>query len=445
VDTPGFKLLKIQAPATTSQGHGCIAMHQGFTASRPDSRQWLGIHQFAKYKLPSRWLKFHRHPPLASTTRTKPLTSGLNAFVHECSANMRFILIGILLCSPLLAESPDQWYLDGERWVTERRAPLEPMQPARNIILFVDDGMSLSTVAAARILQGQQRGESGEENLLFFENFPRTAFAKTYNTNQQTPDSAGTMTAMATGVKTWAGVLGIGQQPRRGSCASARGHELVSILELAALADMRTGIVTTTRITHATPAALYAKTSERNWESDRGVPQSAADAGCRDIARQLMEFDIGRGINVILGGRQAFMRQDQADPEYPHRSGLRMDGRDLVGEWRGQYPDGHYVWNEGQFDAVATSRTDYLLGLFEPSHMHYEFDRGRDTGGEPSLARMTRKAIKILERGENGYLLMVEAGRIDHAHHAGNAWRALTDTLALDSAVRLAYRDDRPC
>jgi alkaline phosphatase len=349
------------------------------------------------------------------------------------------VFLSVFLAGSLTAaESPERWYQDGERRVAERRAQLDP-PPARNVILFIGDGMNLATVNAARILQGQLAGGPGEDNLLSFERFEYSALAKTYNTNQQTPDSAGTMTAIATGVKTRSGVLGLDQRASRGSCSSARGTELLSILELAAIAGMRTGIVTTTRITHATPAALYAKASDRDWESDRGLSPTAAAGGCRDIARQLVESPHGAGINVILGGgRQTFMRSDQVDPEYPGRNGLRMDGRDLIQEWRRRHPGSRYVWNKEQFDAVSSAGNDYLLGLFEPSHMRYDVDREQDAAGEPSLERMTRKAIKILERGENGYLLVVEAGRIDHAHHAGNAWRALTDTLALDAAVRRA-------
>jgi alkaline phosphatase len=79
-----------------------------------------------------------------------------------------------------------------------------------------------------------------------------------------------------------------------------------------------------------------------------------------------------------------------------------------------------------------------VLGLFEPDHMRYEADRGKDKAGEPSLAEMTRAAINMLRGNRRGYVLLVEGGRIDHAHHDGNARRALEDTVALDEAVRTA-------
>ena len=336
-------------------------------------------------------------------------------------------------------ESPEAWYRDGGQLIEQRRAAREAIKPARNVILFVGDGMSLATVAAARILEGQLRGEAGEENSLVFETFPNLALAKTYNTNQQTPDSAGTMTAMTTGVKSFAGAIAVDQRAQRGNCASIAGSERVTLLDLAALADLGTGLVTTTRITHATPAALYARSPDRSWETDSGLPPTARDAGCHDIARQLIEYDRGRGLDIALGGgRRAFLPNQTDDPEYPELRGHRSDGRDLTAEWQERHPDGHYVWNESQFKSIPADSDGPVLGLFDPSHMQYEHDRSDDEGGEPSLADMTRLAIERLARNEQGFFLMVEGGRIDHAHHANNAWRGLTDTIAFARAVETA-------
>jgi alkaline phosphatase len=96
------------------------------------------------------------------------------------------------------------------------------------------------------------------------------------------------------------------------------------------------------------------------------------------------------------------------------------------------------VWNSAGFDAIDPAVTDRLMGLFDPSHMKFEYDRPGDVGGEPSLAEMTSKALDILSRNSRGFFLMVEGGRIDHAHHEGNAYRALTDTIAFAEAVQVA-------
>ncbi|NBD95255.1 MAG: alkaline phosphatase [Gammaproteobacteria bacterium] len=335
-------------------------------------------------------------------------------------------------------ESPAQWYRDGQTLVAERRAALSEPGEARNVILFVGDGMSLATVAATRILEGQLRGESGEENMLHFERFRHTGLAKTYNTNRQTPDSAGTMTAMATGVKSYAGAISVDARATRGDCASMAGSERVSLLDLAELGGLETGIVTTTRITHATPATLYSRSVDRGWETDRGIPPSQRDAGCRDIARQLIEYGPGTIDVVFGGGRRAFLPADETDPEDPDQRGHRGDGRNLIAEWQAMHDDGRYVWNREGFDALPGGLEGPVLGLFAPSHMNYEHDRPEDVAGEPSLAEMTAKTIELLDDAPNGYFMLIEGGRIDHAHHANNAWRALTDAIAFAEAVERA-------
>ena len=124
---------------------------------------------------------------------------------------------------------------------------------AKNVILFVGDGMGISTVTAARILEGQLRGESGEENQLSFDRFPDVALIKVYNTNQQTPDSSGTMTAIVTGEKTRAGVVSVDASVDRGDFSRANAHRLETIVEIAEDRGLSTGLVTTTSVTHATP------------------------------------------------------------------------------------------------------------------------------------------------------------------------------------------------
>lgn len=331
-------------------------------------------------------------------------------------------------------ETPAWWFRNGAAEAANRGA----MQgKAKNVIVFLGDGMSVTTVAAARILEGQRRGQPGEENRLAFEGFPDTAFSRTYNTDSQTPDSAGTMSAIATGVKTRMGVLSVGQAPKRGDCAGARNSPMLTLWELAASTGMATGVVTTTRVTHATPGATFSHSADRNWEADSEMPEAAKEAGCIDIARQMVESPYGHGLDVLMGGgREYFMPATQRDPEYDDKVGQRLDERDLIAEWKTRHPGGSYVWNAKQLASAPTDGA--LLALFEPDHMQYEHDRPKDAAGEPSLAGMTRAAIERLKKNRNGFVLLVEGGRIDHAHHAGNAYRALTDTIAFSDAVRAA-------
>ena len=316
---------------------------------------------------------------------------------------------------------------------------------ARNIILFIGDGMGISTITAARILEGQQNGNSGEENTLSWESFPHTALIKVYNSNQQTPDSAGTMSAIMTGHKTKAYTFGYDQDVVRGDHTSVEDYEgnsrkVTTLLERFEKEGKSTGIVTTARITHATPAACYAHSPERNWEHDADMKskhKNAYEAGFKDIARQLIEFPHGDGLEVALGGgRGAFIPETSPDHEDPTNSGKRLDGRNLINEWLLQ-PQSSFVYDHAGLDAVDTNQTSKLLGLFEPAHMQYEIDRAKPIyPDEPSLEQMSIKALEVLRKNEKGFFLMIEAGRIDHAHHAGNAHRALMETIRLSDAVR---------
>ena len=330
-------------------------------------------------------------------------------------------------------ETPQWWYRSGAARAAANGAMAGR---ARNVIVFLGDGMSLTTVAAARVLEGQRAGGPGEENLLAWERFPHTALSKTYNTDSQTPDSAGTMTAIATGVKSHMGAIGVSAGPRD-DCAGSLGRQLVSWLRLADDAGLSTGIVTTARLTHATPAATYAHAPDRNWENDTDLPAQAVADGCRDIARQLLDFPAGRGPRVLLGGgRGEFLPTSVRDPEYADKVGQRLDGRDLVAEWTTRNPGSAFVWNAGQLRAAREA--DAVLGLFEYDHMQYEHDRDRSQAGDPDIEEMTRFAIERLSRDPRGYVLLVEGGRIDHANHEGNAYRALDETVAMSRAVRAA-------
>ena len=328
----------------------------------------------------------------------------------------------------------NKWYHAGEAKIKALESQTTFPKKAKNVIFFVGDGMSLTTITSARIYQGQQQGQAGEDNLLSFEKFPYTAISKTYNTNLQTPDSAGTMTAMITGVKTKAGAISVDEYIDIGVCGDKK-HHIPSLLTQAEISGMNTGIVTTTRLTHATPAATYAHSESRLWEADSDMPQSAA--GCKDIAAQLIDYPHGDGLEIAMGGgRRNFLPDTTQDPEYSvTKKGDRTDNRDLTQDWLNKYPNSAYVWNFEQLKSIDLSATDHLLGLFEPSHMQYELDRHEDKAGEPSLVDMTRIAIDMLQKKEQPYLLMVEGGRIDHSHHAGIAKSALNETVKLSDAV----------
>lgn len=339
-------------------------------------------------------------------------------------------------------ESAETWRRDG--WNAIERAKREKIRngKAKNVILFIGDGMGVSTITAARIFEGQQRGESGEENRLSFEEFPYTALSKTYSANQQTSDSAPTMSAIITGIKTDEGVLSVNQNIVHGDYRTVDGNKTKTLIEMSEESGKSTGVVTTTRLTHATPAACYAHTADRDWESDKDIfdrNKDAYEAKFPDIARQLIEFPYGDGLEVAMGGgRQKFTPKGMPDPVVAGKQGERLDGRDLTKEWVGKNPSSKYIWNKEMLASVDPKTTKHLLGLFDPTHLEFDKDRTTKNLDEPSLTDMTTKAIDILSQNKKGFFLMVEGGRIDQAHHLGNAYRALQDAVELSNAVRAA-------
>ncbi|MEM6585674.1 MAG: alkaline phosphatase [Pseudomonadota bacterium] len=308
--------------------------------------------------------------------------------------------------------------------------PVAAPTKAKNVILFIGDGMGISTITAARIYEGQKRGQPGEENLLSFENFGNVALVKTYNTNAQVPDSAGTATAMHSGQKTNIGLIGVGPETIRGQCASALANPLPLLGEEVKAKGKALGIVSTARITHATPASVYARSADRNWEADRALRENQKGKGCTDIATQLIQADWDLALG---GGSVAFFGADKG-------GGRSVDDANLPAQWTAR-TGGTYVVDRPGLEAAAMDRP--VLGLFTPSHMTYTAER-EEGSAEPTLTDLTAQAIARLGQDPDGYYLMVEAGRIDHAHHWGRAGVALEETVELSRAVQYAVENTNP-
>ncbi|NWU51054.1 PPBI phosphatase, partial [Dromas ardeola] len=330
-------------------------------------------------------------------------------------------------------------------WNNQAAAAIEAsynIQPriskAKNLILFLGDGFGIPTITATRILKGQELGKLGPETPLALDAFPYVALSKTYNVDRQVPDSAGTATAYLCGVKGNYQTIGLSAAARHSQCNTTKGNEVISVLERARKEGKAVGIVTTTRVQHASPSGTYAHVVNRNWYVDASMPLDALREGCKDIAWQLVH---NVDINVILGGGRKYMTpKGTPDPEYPtHDSakGLREDGNNLIDMWLKARTGARYVWNRtGMLAAAADPNVNYLMGLFEPTDMKY--NRLRDTTLDPSLTEMVEAAITILNRNPNGFYLFVEGGRIDHGHHDGEAHKALTEAVEFDWAIERA-------
>ncbi|XP_038196958.1 alkaline phosphatase, germ cell type-like [Arvicola amphibius] len=336
---------------------------------------------------------------------------------------------------PVEEENPAFWNKKAAK-ALDAAKNLQPIQTsAKNLILFLGDGMGVSTVTATRILKGQLENHLGPETLLAMDRFPYTALSKTYNTDVQVPDSAGTATAILCGVKTNFKVIGLSATAQFDQCNTTRGNEVISVMHRAKKAGKSVGVVTTTSVQHASPAGTYAHTVNRGWYSDAEMSASALQEGCKDISAQLIS---NMDIDVILGGGRKFMfPKGTPDQEYPTnkgQAGTRLDGRNLVQEWLAKHQGARYVWNHTELiQASLDPSVTRLMGLFEPEHMKY--DIYRDPTQDPSLVEMTEVAVRMLSRNPRGFFLFVEGGRIDHGHHEGRAYRALTEAVMFDSAI----------
>lgn len=316
--------------------------------------------------------------------------------------------------------------------------PANAAGEAKNVIFFLGDGMGPVTVTAARIYA---YGEAGK---LAMDGLQRAARIKTYSKDAQTTDSAPSMAAYMTGVKMDNEVLAMSADTKAiapgkdattnvsnavNNCAANNGTPAKTLLELAITAKKATGVVTTARLTHATPAATFAHVCHRNAEYEIARQAVPGGAGYNTA--------LGTGVDILLGGISQYWVPFNASGSAAQKVG-RPDGRDLTSEMKAK---GYtYVTDKASFDAAPAVAGAKILGLFDlafsQGHMSYELDR--DATKEPSLAEMTIKAIDVLTKNANGYVLVVEGGRIDHALHASNAKRALVDTIAMDNAIKAA-------
>jgi alkaline phosphatase len=309
---------------------------------------------------------------------------------------------------------------------SDAAAPLPAAAP-KNVIFFLGDGMGMTTMTAARIYA------VGEDGDLTMDTLPETAFVKTFSNDAQVTDSAPSMSAYMTGVKMNNEVLSMSSDTvaidpaldangnkLANNCGSKNGAPVTTLLEMAKAGGLSAGVVTTTRVTHATPASTYSHICHRDLENDIAAAAVPGGAGYNSALGT-------SGLDVLLGGGAQFFMPVKD-------GGKRADGRNLISEMKAK--NYTFASNSTEFNAIDASKAERLFGLFTPSHMSYDLDR--DPAKEPSLAEMTTKAMDVLSKNKKGYFLMVEGGRIDHALHETTAKKALQDTVAFDTAIKAA-------
>lgn len=266
---------------------------------------------------------------------------------------------------------------------------------AKNIILMIGDGMGPSQVQIAWLFATRHLGK--DLVMIDIMNKGQTAYMVNDTADSTVTESAAAAVQMATGVKVLARSIGIGPD----------GKILKTILETAREKGKATGLVTTSGITDATPAAFVAHV-ERRSEEER-------------IAEQL----VSSNVNILFGGRKGFFLPEA-------EKGRRKDPRNLIREAE---QNGYEFVSTAE--EMKQAQGEKILGLFNQGNMLFEIDRKGSQ--EPSLTEMTSKALNVLSRNKNGFFLMVEAGRIDHAAHMNDIGALLWDTLAFDEAIRVAY------
>lgn len=266
----------------------------------------------------------------------------------------------------------------------------------KNVIYLIADGMSDGILTAAKYYKDIQDGILGNDKLAM--DSIRSGFVKTAWANGPITDSAPAGTALSSGYKTNPGVVGL----------NTEGKPQATILEAAEFSGLSTGIIATSEITHATPAAFSAHVENRQDYNS------------------IMKQQLYKDIEVVLGGGSLFFESTGG--------GKRNDGKDLTKDIKALGYD--YVTTKSEMNE---SNSNKLWGLFKEKDLAYDFDRvaeGNDE--EPSLAEMTEKAIEVLERDEQGFFLMIEGSKIDWAAHANDPAGAIGDILAFDEAVKVA-------
>ncbi|XP_023294227.2 membrane-bound alkaline phosphatase [Lucilia cuprina] len=324
------------------------------------------------------------------------------------------------------------WLNMGKDFVRQQKQQQQNTNVAKNIIMFLGDGMGLTTLVAAR------NYINAEHTKLSFEEFPYTGLSKTYSVDKIVPDSATTATAYLCGVKANYGTIGVNAAIARDDCEAMKNssNHVFSIAKWAMDEGKSAGFVTTTRVTHASPSGVYAHTADRDWESNADIEAVCGENhGLDDIAQQLIYGEVGSKLKVMMGGgKSAFVDKRL------YANGWRTDGRNLLEEYQKQSPKYKLVETKEQLEALDLTQTERLLGVFNDGHLDYHLEAvANPENTQPTLEEMTKKAIEFMQQQEdNGYFLFIEGGRIDMGHHDTKARLALDETKEFSQAIALA-------
>jgi len=306
--------------------------------------------------------------------------------------------------------------------------PAQGAEP-KNVVLLIGDGMGPEAVGLAIYYNRFMNGMEKRLNLERLMAAGNTGYCLTYQYGTVVTDSASAATALASGVKTRDAIIGKDHD----------GRPMKSIVDVARQLGKSAGVISDTRLTHATPAAFYANIIHREMENE--------------IAAQLIE----RGDLAVAfsGGAQHFIPAGMKVEDHPSLKGIdkaagwggsrRKDSRDLVGEARNR---GYtVVANDRELSALDAQKTDKVLGLFSASGFPSAIDRQpHHQTGVPTLSQLTAKALDILKKNSQGFFLMVEGGQVDWVEHGNDVASVLHELVEFDRAIGLvmAFAEQNP-
>lgn len=272
-----------------------------------------------------------------------------------------------------------------------------PQDGAKNIIFLVADGMAMQTISMADQFLYMTEGKHGYWRTLMNEDYCMSGLEETRSLSSIVTDSAAASSAWGSGRHIWNGQVNMFPD----------GTKLTPISHIMSGAGVRCGLVSTARITHATPAGFGVSVFNRDSEDD--------------IATEYLTS----GIDVLLGGGSRHF-----DPA------KRKDKRDVYGDF---VKKGYAVAKDRQ--AMKDAKGDKLVGAFWPSHVPYMVDWNNNEEMQkqvPTLAEMAAVALDKLKDSPKGFLLQIEGGRVDHAGHANDLAAIIHDQIAFEEAVKVA-------
>lgn len=277
-------------------------------------------------------------------------------------------------------------------------------QQSKNLIVLIGDGMGLPQVTLSRLYaqQFEEKEQLFMDDYLVGTNSTKADASLDGKESGLVTDSAASGTAFATGNKTYNGAISVTNEPV--------AKPVASVLEAAKATGKSTGLVSTARLTHATPAVYASHVRDRDNENA--------------IASQYLDADV----DVLIGGGERHFVGDEKEATFGKTK--REDGENLVQKFK---EDGYSLaYNK---EELEKAEGDKLLALLSDTHVPYVLDRDESI---PSLKEQLEKAVSVLEKNDEGFVIMVEAGRIDHGGHANDIHSVVQELLEFDEAFKSA-------